>query len=158
MSHSTRKLLLATLAVAQFLIGAGSGDRVVYFGASHATHTHCAHDFPADDHAGRAHAHGHSHGILKRVLGYLPVVVPVDSRHQHDSHDECDHVHIRGHDSGAASGPVVVLRPDAAARPAFLSGAAFAVAAPGLCASVSADGPRSRPPPAPPDAYVRLLI
>ena len=159
MEMPLRKALLATLVVVQFFVGAGAGERVVYFGAAHVRHEHCPHDDAAVSDAGRDHAHDHSSGFLKGILGYVPIIVPVDVRHGHDSHTACDHIHIWGHDSGAVTGPVVVPRPAPAALPEFFQQTALAGVAmcDGVAAAVAAV-PLLRPPSAPSDSQVRLLI
>lgn len=158
MNHLLRQTLLSTLAVAQFLIGAGAGERVVYLGATHAKHEHCPHaDSPSGD-TNHALQVVHALGIWSRVIGSLPIVVPVDFLHRHDAHTDCEHVHLRGQDSGAVGGPVVVPRPVAAALPAFLSEAASVSAARGVSELLGAAGHGLRPPSSPSGSQVRLLI
>jgi hypothetical protein len=142
MTSFLRKALLIVIAGSHALIGAGAGDRVVYFGAAHREATCCEH-------------HEHEH---RSWLHVLPLVLPAGPEHgRHHDHD-CGHAHVQGHDATAASGPVSAPPAEVRALPVFLTVVRRSIA--------DADiGPPTTPvetPPRPPDEPlpndVRLLI
>jgi hypothetical protein len=182
---SVAKLLLTTLAVVQAWLGAGAGERVVYFG-THAAHgascrhaepvnaPSCAHDHGADSACAHSRAAGadldHGRGLplvdgargevcgLGAWLRYLPLAIPVDVRHHHDSNEGCAHAHVRGHDATAASGPHPAPRPAVAALPSFLATLAAARPLAVFGDDLAALRAPARPPDPPLDGGVRLLI
>lgn len=139
-----RKALLLALVACHAYVGAGAGERVVYFG----------HDHGADESCGHRHEHPHA----PHALRFLPIFVPVGFEHRSDRpHDhDCGHAHLHGQEATPPATPRATPTPVAALVPTFLSGSASVVEAAPLPSPVVAARPR--PPDRPPGAVVRLQL
>jgi hypothetical protein len=107
-----QKLILGLTALHCAVVGAGFGERILYFGGGHAGHG-CAstehHEEVGNDQHVCADATEHSHDHHVGWLHFLPVALPVGSNHGNHHENGCEHVHLSGVDAATRSSRDVAI-------------------------------------------------
>ena len=109
-----QKLILALTALHCAVVGAGFGERVLYFGGDHPQpacgDTEHRHESESHDHehgCGNPAETDHHHHVA--LLHFLPFALPIGDEHGNHHESGCEHIHLNGVDAAAKNQRELVI-------------------------------------------------